>query len=237
MEDIQTNKTDGTKDEPSPEESALAEQWEKRIKSAKRARKDPSDHIWSPERLKMMRNYVNGKEHEDGAKGLVRTNLIYSTLATLLPYIYAKNPDISVSPAETVEQGQYKAIRAFVKTLEVVLRRSVVADGKLKKRMKSTVRSVMTNGAGWLKAAYQREYRKDPIIQGRIADTQDNIARVEMLIRKIEENGSNTSDHEANRAELMQQLAALEQQVEVTSAEGMVLDRVLTEDIFILDES
>ena len=235
--DTQANKTDATTDEVSEEERAQADMWEKRIKTAKKARKEPSDHIWSPERLKLMRNYVNGKEHEDGAKGLVRTNLIYSTLATLLPYIYAKNPDISVSPTETVEPGQYKAIRAFSKTLEVVLRRAVVMDGKLKKRMKSNIRSVMTNGAGWLKAAYQREYRKDPIIQGRIADTQDNIARIEMLMRKMDGNGENASDHDAHRGELMQQLEALEQQVEVTAAEGMVYDRVLSEDIFILDES
>ena len=235
--DIQTNKTGATTDEVSEEERALAGQWEKRIKAAKRARKETSDHIWSPERIKMMRNYVNGKQHDDGATGLVRTNLIYSTIATLLPYIYAKNPDISVSPAETVEPGQYKAIRAFGKTLEIVLRRSVVVDGKLKKRMKSTVRSVLTTGAGWIKATYQREYRKDPIIQGRIADTQDNIARIEMLMRKVKDNGDSASDHDAHRGELQQQLAALEQQVEVTFSEGMVYDRALTEDIFVLDDS
>ena len=237
MADIQTNKPGGTKDEPNEEDRAQAEQWEKRIKAAKRMRKEPSDHIWSPERLKMMRNYVNGKNHDDGTTGLVRTNLIYSTLATLIPYIYAKNPDISVSPSETVEPGQYKAIRAFGKTLEIVLRRAVIMDGKLKKRMKSTVRSVLTNGAGWLKVAYQREYRKDPIIQGRIADTQDNIARIEMLMRKVKDNGENAGEHDAHRGELQQQLAALEQQVEVTAAEGIVLDRTLSEDIFVLDES
>ena len=237
MADIQTNKTSAATEEVSQEERAQAEMWEKRIKAAKKVRKEPSDHIWSPERLKMMRNYVNGKQHDDGASGLVRTNLIYSTIATLLPYIYAKNPDISVSPTETVEQGQYKAIRAFGKTLEIVLRRAVVMDGKLKKRMKSTVRSVLTNGAGWLKVAYQREYRKDPIIQGRIADTQDNIARIEMLMRKVKDKGENAGEHDAHRGELQQQLAALEQQVEVTAAEGIVLDRVLSEDIFVLDES
>ena len=234
--DIQTNKPEN-KDEASKEEIAQAEQWEKKIKAAKRARKDTADHIWSPEKLKLLRNYVNGKSHEDGAPGLVRTNLIYSTLATLLPYIYAKNPDISVSPSETVEPGQYKAIRAFSKTLEIVLRRSVVMDGKLKKRTKSVLRSVLTTGVGWLKVAYQKEYRKDPIIQGRISDTQDNIARVEMLMREVKENGEKTGEHDAHRGELMQQLAALEQQVEVTSAEGIVIDRVLTEDIFVLDDS
>ena len=236
MEDIQTNKPE-KKDEARKEERAQAEMWEKRIKAAKRVRKETPDHIWSPERLKLMRNYVNGKAHDDGAPGLVRTNLIYSTLATLLPYIYAKNPDISVSPSETVEPGQYKAIRAFGKTLEIVLRRTVVLDGKLKKRTKAILRSVLTTGVGWLKVAYQREYRKDPIIQGRIADAQDNIARVEMLMRKVKESGESAGEHDAHRSELQQQLMALEQQVEVTASEGIVIDRVLTEDIFVLDDS
>ena len=234
--DNETNKP-GEKDEVSPEERAQAEQWEKKIKAAKRTRKDTTDHIWSPERLKLMRELVNGKQNEDGAPGLVRTNLIFSTLATLIPYIYAKNPDISVSPSESVEQGKYKAIRAFSKTLEVVLRRCVIVDGKLKKRAKSTIRSVLTTGVGWIKAAYQREYRKDPIIQGRIADAQDNIARIEILVKKMKDNGENSSNHDAHRAELQQQMAALEQQVEVKAAEGMVYDRVLTEDIFVLDDS
>ena len=237
MSEITTN-NESSKPQPevSEEDRALAGSWEKKIKAAKRRRTD-SGYVWNAKELAKYRNYVNGTQHDDGPSGLVRTNLIYSTIATMLPMIYAKNPDISVTPSESVEQNQYKAIRAFCKTLELVLRRIVVRDGFLKKRTKSMVRSTMTTSIGWVKVIYQRDYGKDPIIQNRIADIQDNLKRVQYLTDQVGEQQGNASDHEAKRAELMQQVKALEEQVEIVVAEGIVIDRILTEDMFVLDDS
>src|SRR5690606_18374273 len=79
---------------------------------------------------------------------------------------------------------------------------------------------------------------KDPIIQARINDAQDNLKRINYLIECIEngaEPGKSKEEYEAERQELELQLQALEQQLEVVAAEGLVIDRVLTEDILILD--
>lgn len=217
--------------EVSEQERALAGRWEKKIKTAKQRQKDQRQ---APADLKKLREYVNGKQHDDGASGLVRTNLIFATLAGLLPYVYAKNPDISVVPSEAVDDGQYEVVKRFGKTLEIVLRRLMVIDAHLKKRAKSTVRSAMTTGIGWIKVQYQRDYGSDPIIQNRIADVQDNLKRLQYLTKEVE---SDKGDQEANKAELEQQLRALQERVEVIVSEGVVIDRILTEDLFILDES
>ena len=223
-------------DNTNPDDKALAGAWEKKIKAAKKRRSE-NGYVWSPKELTKLRNYVNGKQHDDGKGGLVRTNLIHSTLATMLPMIYAKNPDISITPTENVEQGQYKAVRSFCKTLEIVLRRIVVKDGFLKRRVKSQVRSAMTTAIGWVKVVYQRDYGKDPIILNRIADIQDNLGRIKYLSEQVKDQQGARTDHEASRAELEQQLKALESQSEIVVAEGMAIDNVLTEDMFVLDES
>jgi len=36
------------------------------------------------------RSYYAGSMHSDGAPGLVRTNIIFSTIATILPRVYAR---------------------------------------------------------------------------------------------------------------------------------------------------
>lgn len=238
IEEFKSNDSSKPKNgyEPSKEEMGQAMAWEKKIKASKRRRAD-NGFIWSPKQITKFRNYVNGTQHDDGAIGLVRTNLIHSTIATMLPMIYAKNPDISIMPSESVEQGQYKLIKSFCKTLELVLRRVVIKDGKIKKRAKSMVRSTMTTSIGWLKVIYQKEYGKDPIIMNRISDIQDNIKRIEYLTKEVGDSQGNAVEHEAKRAEMSLQVEALEKQVEIVVAEGIVVDNVLTEDMFLLDNS
>jgi len=52
------------------------------------------------ESLPKLRRYTWGTHDSDANK--TRTNLIFATIATLLPHIYAKNPEISVAPTEAV---------------------------------------------------------------------------------------------------------------------------------------
>ena len=79
---------------------------------------------------------------------------------------------------------------------------------------------------------YQRDIREDPIIKARINDTQDNILEVERLLADIED-PDQRGDLEAKQAELAQLMASLTEQVEVTAAEGLVIDRVLTDNLLI----
>lgn len=216
-----------------PDDNALARKWAKRLDRALRVRRE--DEL--EKKYKKLRAYVRGDVGDDGESGLVRTNIVHSNFAAILPQIYAKNPEIAVVPAESVDEPRYEWVGKLCRTMQIVLNRVFVTDGQLKPRAKGAVRSAMTTGVGWLKVSWQRDIRIDPIIQNRIADTQDNLLRINRLIDEIEEGDDGLSELEANRAELEQMLAALRQQAEVSAAEGIAIDKIQSEDVFILDDT
>ncbi len=227
MKDAADRDRDGMTDEPERRPHRdLVRRWNGRIDEAKKGNR----RLYA--QIEEHRRYVRGtRRSELGDEEQVRTNLIYATLASMLPHIYAKNPEIAVTPTEAVDPAQYPAVKGFARTLEIVLNRSL-EDASLKKRAKGAVRSAMTTKLGWVKVIYQRDIRTDPVIQGRINDAQENIRRIEYLIEACEDEAERRHN-EALKAELIQQVAALEEQVEVSAAEGVVIDRLLTEDVLV----
>ena len=217
------------KERAEPEKAPpLLQQWQETITG----QKDEYE-----ERLKLVENnrqYAKGKANDDGKPGLVRTNLVYVNQAAIVPHTYAKDPDISVSPSEAIDPSRYQVVKSFAKTLNLVLTKMLVKDAKLKQRQRSNLYSVMTTSEGWLKMIYQRTKRDDPYIKARINDTQDNLLRIERLINQTDDE-SETKDIERKRDELKVMLDGLHANVEVVVAEGLAVDRVLTEDIRILD--
>lgn len=182
------------------------------------------------------RKYVNGECGDDGEGGLVRVNLIASVVGTIQPNIYAKAPEVAVQPEQRLNPADYKQVRDFSRTLEMVLNRYAVRGTNLKARGKEAVRSALTATTGWVKVTYQKDKRTDPLIRNRIDDTQDNILQIEQLLRDTKDEGQCAQYH-AKMAELKQQLSALEQQVEVVVSEGLVIDNVKSDHIVILDAS
>lgn len=220
------------KPEQSDEQKALAKQWSERLDRALKKQKDDKQ----VENFKELRAYVRGDVGDDGEKGLVRTNIIHSNFAAIVPQVYAKNPEIAVSPSESAGDNE-PWVPGFCKTMQSVLNRVFIKDANLKQRAKSAIRSAMTTGIGWAKVSWQKDVRTDPIIQNRINDTQDNIQRIRMLIEEIDDGDESRCDLEAKQAELDQQLIALQEQAEVSAFSGIAIDRVLTEDIFVLDDT
>ena len=218
--------------EPSESQKALAKQWGKRLEKELKKRKEDK----TEKRYKELRAYVRGDVGDDGETGLVRTNIIHSNFAAILPQIYAKNPEIAVTPTESVGSA-VPWVPGFCKTLQPVLHRKFVTEGKLKKRAKSAIRSAMTTAVGWAKVSWQKDVRTDPLIDNRINDTQDNLQRIQYLIAEIKEDDDSRSELEAKQGELEQQIKALQQQAEVKTVEGIAIDRVLTEDIFVIDDT
>jgi len=214
---------------PDPEIIAQVKKWNERVEQGKKAAEEAGYYA----SIKEHRNYVRGVKGTelDEKEALVKTNLVYSTMASALPLIYAKNPEIAITPTEAVHPAQYPVIKIFAKTLELVVNR-MLKDAKLKKRAKATLRSAMTTKIGWVKIIYQRELGQDPIIVNRINDVQDNIQRIEHLMQRCEDKQEHQSQ-EADKGELHQQIKALESQVEVSVAEGIVIDRILSEDFLI----
>lgn len=207
-----------------PQEKAAVERWEKWIKAAKEERADFF------KRVRKNRRLARGRLEDESEKA-ARTNLIYSTLATMLPRTYAKNPEIAINPAPNVNEEQYTIARKFAETLRTIVQKAL-ERAELKKRAKAAVRAAQTCGIGWLKVTYQRDKRSDPLILQRINDTQDNLQRIEHLLREIKE-GDECADYEAKRDELKHQIAALHKQAEVTVAEGLCIDLWPTEDVLV----
>lgn len=208
----------------------LLEKWQERIKPALETQRE---RVKDFERN---REYARGEQHRDSSGKLVRTNLIYANQSTIVPHIYAKNPEISVSPSKAVTPARYQQVKKFAQTMEVVLQRMFVLDTQLKKRMRGALYSVMDTGDGWLKMIYQRDYPSDPLLKQRIHDSQDNLARMERLINETKEVDS-SKNLEAQRDELKVMIEAMQKQVEVVVSEGLVIDRILTDDILVLDRT
>lgn len=209
------------------EADPLARVWNERIE---RSRKHWRKYH---QRAKYNRELVAGFKKDADPKtaefNRFRANLIQGTITSVLPNIYARNPEISAVPL-------YKAdnLKLFCKTIETVTNRYLEQAG-LKARGKSTVRSALTSSIGIVKVMYQRDIQDDPVIRSRMNDTQDNIKAIEHLMAEIDD-PEQRGDLEAKRLELEQAMQALNEKVEVTAAEGLVIDRVLF-DNFLMDEA
>jgi hypothetical protein len=224
---------DQARPETDPRDAALIRRYQAAIESA------IEDNKPRRKRIAELEKYVRGVQHMDDEAVRdpeeVRANLILGIMQTLVPLYYAKDPEIDVAPEEQVVDSSYEALDTFCATMEIVLNRLFVRDGKLKRRITRAIPSAMTAGVAWLKVSYQRDYARDPVIVNRIADTQDNLKRIQSLTDQVK--APDATDREAKEAELRDQLAALEAQVEVLLEEGLVIDFVSDADILILDES
>lgn len=220
---------DGDSSEIDPAEKALVQRWQGTIEKTKGSEENKK----FLEDIKRHRQYEAGiVGKEDGKDKIARANLIYSTIQTIHPRVYSKNPEIAVTPDEAVDEHTYQAVKGFSRTLGIVINKQL-KGAKLKKRAKQAVRSAMVTSVGWVKIIYQQEFGKDPIIQERISDIQDNLQRIQFLIKQIEGDNVTKADNEVYEAELRDQLRVLEEQVEVVVAEGMVIDCELSENILI----
>ena len=202
---------------------ALQQKWTARITHARAH--------WATfhKRVRHNRNTVAGFNWNADPTGKdfysLRANLIHGTISAVLPNVYARNPEISTTPTHSGAD-----IKLFCKTLEKVTNRAL-EHAQLKNRAKSTVRAALTCSFGILKVMYQRDPSKDSYIQGRINDAQENLLAIEDLVQDLQ--GDDQHLHDAKRAELQELIKSLQEQSEVQSAEGLVIDRVLTENLLI----
>jgi hypothetical protein len=203
---------------------ALQQKWTARIAHA-RAHWD-SFH----KRVRHNRNTVAGFNWNADPTGKefygLRANLIHGTISAVLPNVYARNPEISTSPTHTG-----KDLKLFCKTLDKVTNRAL-EKAQLKNRAKSTVRAALTCSIGILKVMYQRNVSQDAYIQNRINDAQENLLAIEALKVDLED-AKQQEQHASKRAELEALIQSLQEGAEVEAAEGLVIDRVLTENLLI----
>lgn len=216
--------------EPSQDEQTVVQSWQQRVT---RAEDNTATQVWRDD-LKRLRRYERGTQTVDDKQS--RTNMIFATLAAQMPKLYAKNPAIAVSPTDAVSAEEAAKVKKFCATAEKVIRKMLVEEGKLKKRAKANIRSTMVTSYGVLKVIYQKEWRGDAVAVRRIEDTQDNLARVEALIKQLKKEQDPT-ELAKKRDELRANLQALGAGNEVKIFKGFVVDRMKSEDFLVLDES
>lgn len=179
------------------------------------------------------RDYLRGKTH--GGDFVVNVNLCQSTMSVLVPRLYAKNPEVSIKPADSVDPSRYSAVRAFGRTCEIMVTAGWKRRG-LKSRLKRQVRGAKTVGFAWLKAAMQFDMVRDPVMDSRINELQDNLAEIDRKVRVLEEQGLAAADEELAREEITIELSAARAKLEVQRATGMIYMNPRAEDIIVSGE-
>lgn len=212
--------------EAEAQEYAQVKQWFKRIEASRKVDSDQRKQ-W-----KKWRSFLAGKPEDEDGEGrefLVDAPLLQSVIEGTMANVYAQNPDVSCVPEESVDETRYEQVRAFGKTLQIVLSR-MFRDGNLKGAIKRTALSAMTNNIGWIKPMLQLDKRTDPIIRKQISDMQDNLQRIDFLRNAIND-PAQCGELDTLKAELTDQLRALEERVEVTIARGAVFDFLRSDDV------
>lgn len=177
---------------------------------------------------KLVRGIDDAIDAKDPKYNKERANLIGSTLTVVLSKVYAKNPEMSAEPT-----NKARDLRLFADTVSTVTQ-TMLESAKLKQKAKAGVRAAMTCSYGIVKVQYQRvtQGEQDPVIRQRIADSQDNIKRLEALIKEVEDE-KDRSDAESKKRQLEEALNGLRAQSEVVAAEGLVIDRVSSDRLIV----
>lgn len=207
-----------------PESDELAKSWAKAIGRARKHWEKVNKRIVHNRKKVAGFNWARDPDTQEFVDP--RANLIFSTAQATLPNIYARNPDVSVTGA-----WRNGDVRLFCETLETVLSKQM-RRAKLKSRMKMSVLSALTEYFGVVKVTYQRDIRTDPIIRDRMNDAQDNLVQLEGLIQQLED-PENRNEAELKRRELEDTIRGLESKTEIIAAEGLVIDRVLFDNMII----
>lgn len=207
-----------------PESDELAKRWAKVIARARKHWEKVNKRIAHNRKKVAGFNWARDPDSQEFVDP--RANLIFSTAQATLPNIYARNPDVSVTGA-----WRNGDVRLFCETLETVLSKQM-RRAKLKSRMKMSVLSALTEYFGVVKVTYQRDIRTDPIIRDRMNDAQDNLVQLEGLIQQLED-PDNRNEAELKRRELEDSIRGLESKTEIVAAEGLVIDRVLFDNMII----
>lgn len=208
------------------QQEALVNQYFKEIDEIKKINDDEGG-IYA--KIKRNRDYIKGANFKEGE---VKTNLVNSTLQSLIPHVYAKSPEIAVDVNEKLEAQQFvigaSNKKQLAKTLEIVLNHEF-DEQNTKELFKNTVRSAKVCSIGWVKAHLQTTKGVSPMATTALADTKDNLHSAHGIEKNLEKDPNNNLDKER----LEQTEEGLLETPEIALTRGIVLDNVDFEDILV----
>jgi len=206
-------------------ETGLAiERWKKPLARIKKNRR-------------LMRGAVDGNKTGDSpdTEEKVRANIIYSTSRTILPSIYAQNPEVQAKPsAQAGSRGElYGFAQDFGETLAIMINYEFHKAG-VKKKHKRIIRSAQTSRIGLAKITFQRDFYTDPQVKERLEDSQDDLNELTSRITDLQEASLSTDEEDAKLEELNDLIESLKKQMNVMRSQGMVFD-LLDVNNFLID--
>lgn len=222
-------------DQAPEKDSKLLKRFQELIEKAKK------DNKKQHQNYKTWRAAASAKNKPKKTDTRVYPYLIESVISSLIPALYAKNPEIEMRPTSFVmgssDDDKKSQWQNFAKTCESLLKHELIEGAFLKERMKRALLSCMVTGVGWLKLTLQEDVSRDPHQKNRLKDAQDNLLRLQALMRDIDEGDGDT---DAKKEELQIQVnhldAAISGQDEMYLQKGFVIDCIKSEDIYILDD-
>ena len=119
-------------------------------------------------------------------------------------------------------------LKKFGKTLEILFAQAIREQKPLdfKTAMKQVVRRACTTGVGYVELNFQREYGPRPGVTEQLADARVRLEHLRVLTEKAAE--GEFDDTEAEAAELMRSVEALQAEPEIVLREGLVFDYPLS---------
>lgn len=215
--------------EPPTEPDELAKKWLKKIEAGRKHWQKFFDRC---KHNRAATENIDWKENAEDEKFCPkRANLLQATIAGILPNLYARNPEISIVPVRRSDADSGR-LDAATDTLEQVLNR-YLEQAKLKQRARAAVRAALTCSYGIVKVVYQRDLETDPIITQRLQDAQDNLQHIDGLLSRLAEDDGSRAELEAKQAELRETIAGLQEDAEAKMLDGLVIDRILTDQLII----
>lgn len=131
------------------------------------------------------------------------------------------------------KEAQRRQIRLermlFAQTLEIVVGK-LWTKAKLKRRARRAVRSGLSTGIGWVKLSWQERTQRDPVTQQQINDLRAALAHIARQMEALEDTPA-PADLEASQLSIQQQMAGLQEKVEIVVARGMAIDFVFSENL------
>lgn len=206
------------------EEAAVA-RWKRRIDDGREFDKNARTQY------AIDRTYVGG----EAGRGLfdVTVNIAGTYTDILVAFLYARDPAADVLPAESCGPSRLELARLLGKTMEVVIAKAW-KKARLKAAARPLVRSGLSVGIGWVKAAWHERRGNDPTTATTIADLQDNLQR--LRASQAELASGDAEDPDALRASIEAQIEGLQANVEVALSRGLVIDYVSAEDVQVAPE-
>ncbi len=162
----------------------------------------------------------------------VQTNVIANKLQAVLPYIYARDPEVSVRPSEAVDESSYEAVKKFCSTSQIIVQQEAKRAQQLKRQVKRQVRSAQTVGHGWIKSCMVDDKRTDPYMATRLNTLTDNLAAIDALVA-ADQGSANDDDMNLRREEILMNMQVVQSGMEVQTAKGTVIDMVRANDIMV----